>query len=163
MDIHIQLYIYRCIFTPVYILLTRCILTERVEILGREEEAVRAMGKEPERPFASPFYWAGFSVWGDGNTSGKHAETKAKKEGGTCVYIFGNKYVPSCGMHESKGQRYWVFISLAQGIVLICVCMDCFSAQGIITTSLSKNIWRRETTMMTMGGARQQTRRSLMT
>jgi CHAT domain-containing protein len=59
--------------------------TDRLDTLKREELAVRASGKEPTRPFASPFFWAGFSVWGDGNASGKHAETKAKKDGGNVL------------------------------------------------------------------------------
>jgi hypothetical protein len=58
------------------------LLAERIEELEEEERELREEGKEPARPFASPFWWAGYSLWGDGNVSGKHAQDKAKKEGG---------------------------------------------------------------------------------
>ena len=60
-------------------------LTERIETAAEEEEDVRSRGKEPAKPFASPFWWGGYTVWGDGNVGGKHAENVAKKEGGGCL------------------------------------------------------------------------------
>ena len=71
--------------------------SDRLQTLEEEERATRACGQEPHRPFASPFWWAGFSVWGDSNASGKHAETKAKKEGGTCSYPFALVVVVASG------------------------------------------------------------------
>jgi hypothetical protein len=66
---------------------------EKVEDLEEEEEAMRAAGKEPDCPFASPFWWAGYSVWGDGNVGGKHADDKAKKDGGYNYDKFIEKYI----------------------------------------------------------------------
>jgi hypothetical protein len=60
-------------------------VVERLEIAKQEDEELQVSGKEPARPFSSPFWWAGYSVWGDANTGGKHAESKVKKDGGSAA------------------------------------------------------------------------------
>ena len=65
----------------------------RVEKLEEEEQTLITEGTEIERPFASPFWWAGYSVWGDGNICGKHALKEANKEGGYDYDAIVSKYV----------------------------------------------------------------------
>jgi hypothetical protein len=63
-------------------------LVERLEIAKQEDDELQSSGKEPARPFSSPFWWAGYSVWGDANTGGKHADSKVKKDGGNAALNF---------------------------------------------------------------------------
>lgn len=51
---------------------------ERVASLEREEEATRARGEEPLRPFSDPYYWGGLSLWGDGSATGKSQKSVKK-------------------------------------------------------------------------------------
>lgn len=74
---------------------------EKVEDLEQEEEAMRAAGKEPDRPFASPFWWAGYCVWGDGNIGGKHADSKTKKDGGYNYDNMIEKYIQEHDIEEA--------------------------------------------------------------
>eukprot|EP00960_Hanusia_phi_P056184 763179-Hanusia_phi.AAC.10 len=64
------------------------------EKVRRLEEVSRV--SEPDllpRPFASPYYWAGYSVWGDAMCSGKHNVTA--KTGGYDYSKAADEYLQS--------------------------------------------------------------------
>ena len=63
-------------------LLTKLFLTDRIEAMEEEEAALKAAGKEPDCPFSSPFWWAGYILWGDPNIGGQHPDNVTKKQGG---------------------------------------------------------------------------------
>ena len=63
-------------------LLTKRFLTDRIEAMEEEEASFKAAGKEPDCPFSSPFWWAGYILWGDPNVGGQHPDNVAKKQGG---------------------------------------------------------------------------------